>query len=184
MILNKFKPAPASINHPMLANATAQGDFRIKKPVDCLLTELFYFYLLLRKGNKVSPVGLPQKIYNCAYLGFCYLDNRLVGISAIKRPSKSYIEDIHRKATITRNICDYNFELGYSFTVPEFRQTGISRTLKQMLQQQISHEQGMLFSTTAVQTSQRYLISQNFKACGIPYQGNYDDNIVYFERKI
>ncbi|GGI27555.1 hypothetical protein GCM10008119_28240 [Pedobacter mendelii] len=162
----------------------ASCKYIIKKPADCLLAELFHFYLLLKKGNKVSTKDLSQKIHNCEFLAFCYLENRLVGISAIKRPAKSYIEEVHRKAGVWRNIEEYIFEVGYSFTEDDVRRLGISGTLKQMLQEKIIHHHGMVFSTTAVQTSQRFLKSQGFVACGNPYQGKYDDNIIYFEKRI
>jgi len=158
--------------------------FSIKTPADCMLPELFYFYLLVKKGNKVSTVELTQKIYSCKLLAFCYLGNRLVGISAIKRPAQSYITQVHEKAGITRNINDYALELGYSYTEPEFRQMGISRMLKAMLQSKITKQKGFIFSTTAVATSQRYLTSQGFVACGNPYQGTFDNEIVYFEKRI
>ncbi|WP_293309756.1 hypothetical protein [Pedobacter sp. UBA5917] len=158
--------------------------FEIKRPADCSITELHYFYLLLRKGNKVSPIDLPLKILGAEFLGFCYQDKKLVGISAIKKPSLSYLENVHRKAGIRSSINEPFLEVGYSYTLTLFRQKGISSTLKRMLLQKITHYGGILFSTTATRSSQRFLLNNGFRTYGNPYQGIYDHNIVYFERNI
>lgn len=162
----------------------ASSIIAIKRPCDCSLAELYYFFLLLKKGNKVSLTDLSQKIYNCEFLGFCYFDKRLAGISAIKRPAKLYIEQIHVKAGVKRDAADFIFEIGYSYTEPDARRIGISSTLKGLLQDKIMHCDGMIFSTTATPSSQRYLKTAGFKPCGNPYQGSFDNNIIYFERSI
>lgn len=158
--------------------------FEIKRPADCSITELHYFYLMLRKGNKVSPVDLPLKILNAEFLGFCYQHKKLVGISAIKKPSKSYLQEVYKKAGIITTIEKPFLEVGYSYTRSFFRQKGISSTLKRMLLQKIILHGGILFSTTATPSSQRFLLNNGFRPCGNPYQGIYDNNIIYFERNI
>ncbi|RDC55857.1 hypothetical protein DU508_16490 [Pedobacter chinensis] len=158
--------------------------FVIKRPCDCSITELHYFYLLLRKGNKVSPIDLPLKILNSDYLGFCYQNKKLVGISAIKSPTRSYLEDVHLKAGIIYTIDRPFLEIGYSFTLACFRRKGISGTLKRMLLGKVRHHQGILFSTTAIPSSQRFLMANGFHPQGNPYRGNYDNNIIYFEKEM
>ena len=156
--------------------------FEIKRPADCSITQLHHFYMLLRKGNKVSPVDLPLKIFSAAFLAFCYNGKRLVGISAIKRPNLAYLEDVHRKAGIADGIHQPFLEIGYSFTRESVRRKGISSTLKRMLLKKISDHQGILFSTTATPSSQRFLMGNGFRPKGDPYQGKFDNNIIYFER--
>ena len=156
--------------------------FEIKRPVDCSITQLHHFYMLLRKGNKVSPIDLPLKIFSAEFLAFCYNGKRLVGISAIKRPTVSYLEDVYRKAGIVTDIHQPFLEVGYSFTRESVRKKGISGTLKRMLLKKISAHKGFVFSTTATPSSQRFLMFNGFRPKGTPYQGNFDNNIVYFER--
>jgi hypothetical protein len=156
--------------------------FEIKRPYDCSMTQLHHFYLLLRQGNKVSPVDLPLKIFNAAFLGFCYNGKKLVGISAVKRPCPSYLEEVYKKAGIIAGIEKPFLEIGYSFTRESVRQKGISSTLKRMLLKKISDHHGIIFSTTATPSSQRFLVANGFRAKGNPYQGNFDNHIIYFER--
>ena len=165
-------------------NHQASCRFEVKKPADCLLAELFNFYSLLKKGNKVSLKNLHEKIYQCELLGFCYSADRLVGISAIKRPDVSYIELVHQKAGILRNMEEFCLEVGYSFTETAVRRYGISSKLKDLLQLKINHYKGIIFATTAIPSSQHYLIARGFSALGNPYQGVYDNDIIYFEKRM
>lgn len=158
--------------------------FLIKRPADCSQTEIDLFLTMVKKGNKVSADNLRQKVLNCEFLAFSYSGKRLVGISAIKRPEKSYIEQVHQKAGILRNTAEFGLELGYSFTEQDFRRSGISKKLKELLLRKISGISGTIFSTTATPTSQRFLRAHGFSACGSPYQGKFDGNIIYFEKTI
>jgi len=168
--------------HHDLPNFLGNCHFEIKRPCDCSMIQLHHFYLLLRKGNKVSPVNLPLKIFNAAFLAFCYNGKRLVGISAIKRPALSYLQEVHKKAGIITGIDKPFLEIGYSFTRESVRNKGISSTLKQMLLNKISDYRGIIFATTATISSQRFLVVNGFTAKGNTYQGNFDNNIIYFER--
>ncbi|WP_406826527.1 hypothetical protein [Pedobacter sp. KACC 23697] len=163
-------------------NFLANCHFEIKRPCDCTMIQLHHFYLLLRKGNKVSPVDLPLKIFNAAFLAFCYHDKKPVGISAIKRPTLAYLQQVYHKAGIITAIDQPFLEIGYSFTQESVRKKGISSTLKRLLLKKISDHHGMLFATTATASSQRFLKANGFQAKGNPYQGIFDHNIIYFER--
>ncbi|TCD00286.1 hypothetical protein EZ449_20765 [Pedobacter frigidisoli] len=163
-------------------NFTGNYYFEIKKPSECSIAEIHLFYLKLRNGNKVTPLNLHEKIFSAEYLGFCYGGGNLIGISGIKKPTANYLEIVHKKAGIIRNTDQTILEIGYSFTEEGFRQRGISTKLKTMLLRKISRHNGIIFSTTATRSSQRFLLANGFIARGFPYQGMFDDNIVYFEK--
>jgi len=157
--------------------------FEVKKASQCSIAEIHNFYLKLRKGNKVSPINLHERIFSTKYLGFCYHRGNLVGISAIKKPAASYVEMVHKKAGVVHASAEPILEVGFSFTEESFRQKGISTRLKTMLLSKIADHRGTLFSTTATPSSQRFLLANGFIACGHPYQGLFDDHIIYFERR-
>ncbi|MFC4212375.1 hypothetical protein ACFOWA_14345 [Pedobacter lithocola] len=175
-------PAISYRNRQIEASFVNHCIFEIKKPANCSIAELHQFYILLKKGNKVSLTNLHEKILSAKYLGFCYHNKKLIGISAIKKPTKAYIQAIHEKAGIIRNIHNNFLEIGYSFTREEFREKGISSNLKRMLFEKIHLYKGILFSTTATPSSQRFLKANGFNSCGNVYQGIFDDSIAYFER--
>ncbi|WP_443937915.1 hypothetical protein [Pedobacter sp. MW01-1-1] len=158
--------------------------YTLKQPADCSLLELFCFYLLVTKGGKVSRAELHQKIYSCQLLAFCYLGDTLIAISAIKRPSSEYINLVHQKAKIVQSKEDYYLEIGYSYTEPAHRRKGISSTLKEMLLDTIRAHKGPVFATTATPSSQHFLVRKGFEAVGMPYQGIFDANIIYYEKKL
>jgi hypothetical protein len=132
-------------------------DIEIKVPKSCTDKELYEFYSGLKKGGKVSLNGLKERINNCELLAFCRLDNQLIGLSAIKRPGKHYVEEIIQKANLNIEVMELTFEIGYSFTEPEFRMNGISKTLKESLLKEMESRKGIIFSTTAVLSSQNFL---------------------------
>lgn len=156
----------------------------IKSPDECSENELIDFHKKVIKGGKVSLNGLLTRIKNCELLAFCYFENNLIGVSSIKKPNQSYVEDIISKAKLDRKFSDLSFEIGYSFTELEFRKNGISRELKQNLLGEMQSKKGIIFSTTAVPSSQNFLKENGFEKRGESYNGANDTGITYFEKKI
>ncbi|NRT13607.1 hypothetical protein [Flavobacterium sp. 14A] len=156
----------------------------IKKPEECSEEELAEFHKKVIKSGKVLLIGLLPRIKNCAFLAFCYFENNLIGISSIKKPTQSYLEDIISKAKLDRNYNDLNFEIGYSFTEIKFRKNGISRELKQNLLKEMQFKQGIIFSTTAIPSSQKFLKDNGFEKRGESYNGENDIGITYFEKEL
>ena len=156
--------------------------FYAKQPQQCNNIELKTFYDLVVKGGKVLIDGLEDRILNCELLAFCEDHDTIIGVSAIKKPSKNYREGIIVKAKISRKWSELIFEIGYSFTEPECRRKGISSTLKSLLLNEMTARQGILFSTTAIESSQKFLIDNGFKNLGEPYDGDNDEAIRYFEK--
>lgn len=156
----------------------------IKKPDECSEEELTEFHKKVIKGGKVSLIGLLAKIKNCEFLAFCYFENNLIGVSSIKKPIQSYVENIISKAKLDRKFSDLSFEIGYSFTELEFRKNGISRELKQNLLEEMQSKKGIIFSTTAIPSSQKFLKDNGFEKRGESYNGENDIGITYFEKKI
>jgi predicted GNAT family N-acyltransferase len=156
----------------------------IKQPRECSEKELNDFHEKVVKGGKVSLNGLLNRIKNCELIAFCYFNNKLIGISSIKKPNQGYLEDIIKKAKLDREYNDLNFEIGYSFTEPEFRKNGISKELKLSLLEKMNSRKGIIFSTTAIPSSQNFLKENGFEKRGESYDGENDIGISYFEKLI
>ncbi len=156
--------------------------FYEKKPKDCTNEELERFYELVLKGKKVQKEGLRERIDNCEILGFCLDKENIIGISAIKKPQKSYRENIILKSQINRTWEELSFEIGYSFTENMYRKKGINREIKGRLLKSIEKSGGLIFSTTAIKSSQAFLIENGFKNAGQPYNGKNDNDLKYYER--
>jgi hypothetical protein len=153
----------------------------VKKPTECEIFEIDNFYKLVLKGGKVKKEGLKERIMNCELLAFYKVNDIIVAISAIKKPTKTYIKDVIQKAKLERDYNDLKFEIGYSFTEKNFRKKGFSSELKSLLLGSIKNAKGILFSTSAISSSQKFLETNGFKNFGIPFDGNNDTKIKYYE---
>lgn len=158
--------------------------YYIKKPSASSEFEINKFHELVLKGKKVEKRDLKKRILNCEFLAFCTVNDIIIAVSAIKRPEESYVKKIISKAKLNRESNEMNFEIGYSFTEENFRKTGINSDLKLMLLNSIKKTTGILFSTTAIPSSQKFLIENGFVNVGIPYDGKNDRNIKYYEKLI
>jgi hypothetical protein len=98
----------------------------IKSPNNCTKKELKDFEKLIIEGKQVSEKGLFKKISNAKVLAFCYIDNEIASISAVKIPKNSYREKVFRNAGVTGLVKKYLYELGYSYTKPEYRGKGLN----------------------------------------------------------
>lgn len=170
------------IKYCMNSSIFEKCTIEVKEPANCSDQEFSAFYEKVKKGGKVALSGLTDRIKNCELLAFCYCENSLIGISAIKRPTRRYIEDIIKKTGIDRKVEDLHFEIGYSFTEPDYRKNGISTELKRRLLEQMKSRSGIVFSTTAIKSSQNFLEENGFKKCGKSYDGENDKEISYYEK--
>ncbi len=151
----------------------------IKKSSDCTEEELEDFKNLVLAGGQVTANGLEARIKNCKALGFYYVDNKLVGISAIKQKNKEIVKRTRDKAKVKAEEIP-TLELGYSFTKPEFRGRGINKKLNNGLLEVIVGEK--IYATTDSNIMRKYLSENGFKKMGESFKGNYNENLDYFER--
>lgn len=156
----------------------------IKQPNICSDEEILNFHQKVEKGGKVMLQGLLSRIKKCELLAFCYLENKLIAVSSIKKPSQNYINKIIFKAKLDRKAENLIFEIGYSFTEPEVRRNGISQKLKKELLKEMESRNGIIFSTTAIKSSQNFLEQNGFNKYGEPYDGDNDSSITYYEKRM
>jgi hypothetical protein len=158
--------------------------YYFKKPLESTDFEIEKFHELVLKGGKVKEQGLKVRISNCELLAFCSVNDVIIAVSAIKRPVKSYVKKINVKAELNKDYKELKFEIGYSFTEENFRRKGINGDLKLLLLNSIKNVIGIIFSTTAIPNSQKFLENNGFVNIGIPYDGKNDRNIKYYEKSI
>jgi|AntRauTorckE5430_2_1112549.scaffolds.fasta_scaffold08732_1 predicted GNAT family N-acyltransferase len=159
-------------------------EYLCKTPIEATKEELKEFHRLVLEGGKVLKQGLSDRINNCVVLGFCKKDITIIGISAIKRPQKSYVEKVIQNAALIREVENLEYEIGYSYTDTDFRKKGISTSIKSNIIEWMDNIGGTVFSTTAIQSSQRFLTKKGFTQGGNKYDGKNDKNLKYFELQI
>lgn len=172
-------------NKTLVVNKFFMKDkYEVKEPKLCSKEELKTFHNLVLDGGKVQQEGLYERILNCKLLAFYFDDNeKIVAVSSIKKPQKSYIEKIIKSAKLDRLVEELNYEIGYSYTKEEFRKQGTNSKLKVELLKIIELENCTVFSTTAIFSSQRFLLDNGFVNIGKSYDGNNDIGIKYYEKR-
>lgn len=158
--------------------------YYFKKPSACSEFEINKFHELVLKGAKVKEQGLKTRILNCELFAFCKVNDTIIAASAIKCPEEDYVKKIISKAKLNRDYNKMKFEIGYSFTEENFRKKGINSDLKLLLLDSIKKTTGIIFSTTAIPSNQNFLVENGFINIGVPYDGENDKNIKYFEKLI
>lgn len=151
----------------------------IKKPADCSDKELEDFMNLVLEGKQVTSKGLEGRIRNCKNLGFCYVDNKLVGVSAIKQKSEEIVKRTLYKAKINSDKIPTH-ELGYSFTKLKFRGQGINKQINDELLGLIGQEN--IYATTDNDTMRKYLKEKGFIKRGSSFKGEFNEMLDYFEK--
>ena len=152
----------------------------VTKPGDITKEELVKVHDLVLSGGQVSRVGLMERIIECRYLGLCYLDDKLIAVSAIKQPSESKTKRILEKAKIKNTIVP-KLELGYCVTKNEFGKQGINKNINDQLLDKLENGE-KIYSTTNNDTIRKYLSSNGFLKVGESYEGKKNILLDYFER--
>lgn len=156
-------------------------EYFCKTPEESSESELMDFYNLVLEGGKVQKEGLLSRIKNCTVLGYCKKADKIIGVSAIKRPLDSYKKKVISKAKLLIPIEKLEYEIGYSYTSPDFRRRGISANIKSNIIDWMGNIGGTIFSTTAIISSQNFLKKKGFKQLGSEFDGENDKNLKYFE---
>jgi len=152
----------------------------VKRPEDCSKEELDKFHDLLLSGGQVLPDGLRERIRQCKFLGLCYIDNEIVGVSAIKQPDELKTKRILKKAKIEKTNIP-KLELGYSVTTEEFRRQGINQSMNNRLLDKLESNAN-IYATTNNDTMRKYLSSRGFKKLGDSFEGRENPSLDYYEK--
>jgi RimJ/RimL family protein N-acetyltransferase len=145
-------------------------DEKIKEPSECSEKEIEDFYQKVLDGEQVDPFGLRDRIKKAVLLAFHYEENTLVGIAALKRPNETYKKKVFRKAGVSKESDKYNLELGWAYTIKEYRGKGICSSLVQKLISALGSQN--IFATTRTDNfpMQVILIKNGFQKTDKPFK--------------
>lgn len=144
---------------------------KIRETSNCNKQEIENFHQLVLNGGQVEVSGLRNRIRRAKLLAFHYEKNTLVAITALKRPNETYKKDVFRKAGVSEESDKYNLEVGWAFTVEEYRGKGICSGLVQKIVNKSKSE--AIFATTKKHNLQmhRILKKNGFQKIGKPFRG-------------
>lgn len=154
----------------------------VKKPVDYTKDELNKFKDIVLLGGQVQIKGLEDRILNCKALAMCFINDELVGVSAIKKPNESKTKRTLEKAKLNNHLIP-KFELGYSVTMKEHRGKGINSQLNDKLLSLMEKNES-IYATTSVESMKAYLSKRGFVKVGESFEGAINETLEYFELKL
>lgn len=144
---------------------------KIKKLSECNEEEINNFLQLVERSEEVERYELRKRIERAVLLAFHYENNILVGIAAIKQPYKTYAKRIFKKAGVSEKYNNYKLEIGWAFTIPEYRRNRICFNLIKKLISTLQLQN--IFATTRTDnlSMQKILVRNGFKKIGDSYLG-------------
>ena len=101
----------------------------IKAPADCSQEELATFEKLVLEGGEVASKGLSNRIKLAYKLIFIEINNECVSVGALKCPNENYKNKVFLKAGVAAESASYQYELGYLYTSPASRGSGVGSFL-------------------------------------------------------
>jgi hypothetical protein len=147
------------------------------QPVDFSPEQLDEICDLICTGGEVTKVGLEKRIRQAKLIAVAEKDGKFVACSSIKVPDPMYRAKIIQRAGI---IFKPQLELGWSFTLPEYRNQKLGTKLKEELFKNIPptnvYTTVRLKNNPAIKGIEKF----GFKAVGTPYQGMSGDLISIF----
>lgn len=125
------------IHYVTAAQLTNLGRFTIvsKTPSECSGDELSAFSDLVAEGGEVSKSGMEERVSQARVLGFAYEGEALVGVSALKRPARSYRASVSQKSGVDLPESEFPYEIGWLYVKPEYRNAGSGNMLRYLLVQ-------------------------------------------------
>lgn len=147
--------------------------FLIKKPADCTVQELRSFYDLLIEGGQVNKRGLKDRIKSAELLGFCIVNNEVVGIAAVKKPNVNYKKRVFKEAKVSSLAPNYTYEVGYAVTKESNTRQGISSALiNKLMSKSVSN---VFFATTKSNGMRNLFNKIGFKQLGEDYLNSQEE---------
>jgi len=133
---------------------------------------------LVLEGGQVQEEGLRDLVMSAGWLGFARLDGDLVSVAAAKVPRASYRDRVFGYAGSLVDSTEFNLELGWAYTRPEYEGRGVGSGLADLLLGGISEA---IFATTGTENmAMRHILEKRgFSKSGDPYQGRIESKVLY-----
>lgn len=150
----------------------------LKTPSQCDVDELDAFFSLVILGDEVDERGLERRIKMAKLLVFCYEQNFLIGIGALKHPTLSHKNSVFKNAGFEEKEKNFALELGWVFVKKEYEHRGIgTRIVVSLLN---TRDNNSVFSTTRTNNlGMKKILRKNFfKQIGQPYPGRKENQFI------
>lgn len=149
----------------------------ICRPSDLSTSQFAKFVRLVELGNEVNPSRLEQRVMKAKLIGFVSHQAKLISVGAIKEPNPGYRLTIFSKSKTPERADNFPFELGWLYTLEQFRKKGLAFTIVKELLSRLGKTNIYATARTDNLASQNILAKFDFKKSGLAYpsvRGDYD----------
>lgn len=140
---------------------------RAASPLDMTEQERDEFTAFVGDAGEVSLATLPGLVEQAASLITAYVDGKLIGTAAIKRPHPGHRRDEFAKAGAMPHADSFPLELGWVVVHPDHRQRGLGRAMVAAAVSAAPREG--LYATTKTEGMKRILARLGFEKLGSEY---------------
>jgi hypothetical protein len=142
--------------------------YKVANPEEISDKDKAMFLCLLRQQGKVTNPTI-DRINRCKLLCLCIINDNIISIGAIKPKTNSDFDTNKANLNSFRN--DFEFELGYCFTLPEHIGKGYSSTIVKLLVDK-SKDINLIASTELRENNSmvRILERNGFRLFGKPWK--------------
>ncbi len=146
--------------------------YSIKPANECSMDEIKAFYSLASKAEQVETIGLLDRINNAYMLGFCFQNETLIAIAAIKRPLEIDRQKLFYKAAMGGKAMEFKLELGYFSALNHKNEGELFLPLSEKLLSQTNNWN--VFATSSRQEVKNILIKLGVISVGKPYKAKHN----------
>jgi RimJ/RimL family protein N-acetyltransferase len=161
------------------SNETNVQKIKIKTPSECTNEEIQSFFNLVKKGGEVNINTLEAGIRRARLLAFCYVNQELAGIAALKNADQGYQNNVFERAGEPKLAEKFQSEIGYIYTEEKYRGRHICPILVQHLMNDSAYK---IFSTVRMRNKRMIKIIRKlgFHQVGHRFVGKQQDKGRYY----
>jgi len=161
------------------SNEANLQDVRIKPPSECTDEEIQSFFNLVKKGGEVNINTLEAGIRRARLLAFCYVNQKLAGVAALKNADRGYQNNVFERAGEPKLAEKFQSEIGYIYTGEKYRGRHICPILVQHL---MNNSADKIFSTVRMKNKHMIKIIRKlgFHQIGHKFVGKQQDKGRYY----
>jgi hypothetical protein len=130
-------------------------------------TDLSKCVELVAKGGAVRPNDAARGFQNAQLIGLFRAANQVIAVGALKNPYLNYRKGVFEKAQASEKFGDYQFEVGYFATAPEFQGKKLAKHILSAIVS--TFNDSPMFATTGSAAMEHLLSEKGFRRDGLPY---------------
>jgi len=161
------------------SNEANVQDVKIKSPSECTDEEIQSFFNLVKTGGEVNINTLEAGIRRAHLLAFCYVNQKLASVAALKNADQGYQNNVFERAGEPQLAEKFQSEIGYIYTDEKYRGRHICPILVKHL---MNNRADKIFSTIRMRNKHMINIIRKlgFHQVGHRFVGKQQDKGRYY----